>query len=678
MSTGEERNLSGALLLRLFGALEQLDVFMGVVSTALHARTMVDGWYPLSDLLRILKEIDGLYDDAPTVLAVVGRTLMRQEDGPKGLDLLWSLPGHTPQKYTRPADLIAGYEVTAGNQALGTATLRIKNSLHVDLERGVLEGVGVIVKRQGDRIEVEAENPAGVLERDLDETRALLRATTRALARTYAEHNEREAEMTRRRTEAEAELQRAKEAAEAANRAKSDFLASMSHELRTPLNGILGYAQILRRDSKLDETQLKGVDIIRRSGEHLLTLIDDTLDLSKIEAGRLELEPSAFNLLDMLSNVAEVAKIKAEQKELTLVFDRASDLPLYVKGDEKRLQQVLFNLIANAVKFTTEGTIGLRVAYVEGRADVVRFTVEDTGIGIEASELEKIFEPFTQLQPGKTLARGTGLGLSISRKLVELMGGRLMVESEPNVGSRFSFEVDLPEMQSESLRVPKLLDTRPQVGFVGSASRVLIVDDRDEDRALMVGLLEPLGFEVVAAAGGPEALSELGRFRPHMMITDLVMVGMDGFELLRRVREADVRETTVIAVSSSAFEETKKRALEAGFDDFIVKPVRSRELFAKLRQHLNLRWIYERVDPEPKPSVQSNDTMEAPDRSILEPLYQYAKQGHVRAIRDGIRDLEQMGERYRPFTDALRASAGTMDMQRVRALLERYLDGDSR
>src|SRR5919199_3130810 len=311
---------------------------------------------------------------------------------------------------------------------------------------------------------------------------------------------------------------RAEEAAQAANRAKSEFLANMSHELRTPLNGILGYTQIFKKDKTLTEQQKNGIGIIHQCGEHLLTLINDILDLSKIEARKMELFPKDFYFSEFLECIAEICRIRAEQKGLVLIYETITPLPKVIRADEKRLRQVLINLLGNAVKFTDKGRVTFRVGYQEGK---VRFQVEDTGIGIAPNQLEEIFLPFQQVGEYSRETEGTGLGLAISRQLVQMMGASLNVLSTLGKGSVFWLDLDLPEVD-QGADVGKV-DERPIIGFKGSKRKVLVVDDKWTNRSVLVNLLEPLGFEVVEATDGLDGLAKAPEFQPDLILMDLVM-----------------------------------------------------------------------------------------------------------------------------------------------------------
>jgi signal transduction histidine kinase/CheY-like chemotaxis protein/ligand-binding sensor domain-containing protein len=383
----------------------------------------------------------------------------------------------------------------------------------------------------------------------------------------------------------------------AASRAKSAFLANMSHELRTPLNGVLGFAQLLTRRKDRDAEDREGLDVIMRSGEHLLGLINDVLSLSKIEAGRVELEREPFALETLVRDVENVFRVRAEEKKLRMRLD-LDELPPVVVGDAGKLRQILINLVGNAVKFTESGGVTLRVSWNDGRAN---FLVDDTGPGIAGDDLPRLFEPFVQTDSGHRAKEGTGLGLALSRDLARLMSGDISVESEAGRGSRFRVDVALPEATSET---PAPSADRRRVASLAPGQepvRVLVVDDTPLNRTVLTRLLAAVGFEVRDAANGDEALAIVEEWQPRFIWMDKRMQGMDGLEATRRIRAREHASgrprVPIIALSASALEHERADVLAAGCDDFVSKPFRESIIFSKMREHLGVTFIYEEQQP---------------------------------------------------------------------------------
>ena len=476
-------------------------------------------------------------------------------------------------------------------------------------------------------------------------------------------------DITQQRDAARA-LQAAKDAADAASRAKSLFLASVSHELRTPLNGILGYTQILRRDVALGEKQREGVRVIHESAEHLLVLINDVLDLSKIEAGRIELHPVEFDLAEFARSAGEVFAARAREKNLLLETALGPGLPAFVRGDEARLRQVVFNLLANAVKFTTQGGV---VFSVETRPDeVLRFSVSDTGRGIAATDLERIFEPFTQVGDRTGAASGTGLGLAISRSLVERMGGQLRVESRPGWGSRFWFDLSLPQAQGTPRTATPV---RRLIGYEGSAQRVLIVDDIAANRAVMTSMLAPLGFELAEVADGQSAVAEAARFAPHLVLMDLRLPGeIDGLEATRRIRAMPAAAgMRIIAVSASAYDIDRRDCREAGCDDFLAKPFREEELWRVIGEALRLTWRF--ADDLTETRTPFPLLPKVPGPTELDALYEFARKGDILGLRARAEAIQAGDAELAPFAQGILELAARFKMKAIRQFIERHRAG---
>ena len=390
------------------------------------------------------------------------------------------------------------------------------------------------------------------------------------------------------RQQTELQLRISQEKAESANRAKSEFLANISHELRTPLNGILGYAQILSKQKDFSQDkQREGLAVISQCGEHLLTLINDILDLAKVESGSLELQSRDFALPTLLAELNGLFQTRFQEKRLNFQIHTLDGLPTIVQGDDRKLRQVLINLLGNAVKFTEAGAVTLCISLA---GDRIRFEVEDSGSGMPEDFLAEIFRPFSQLGDPRVSAKGTGLGLAISYQLVELMGGKLQVESVLGEGSRFWFDIALPEGQGT---VEQQAD-HDIIGFDGRARRILIVDDKLVNRAVLIGLLEPLGFVCEVAVNGQDCLDKMTDFQPDLVLLDLVMPGIDGLEVTRRLRQLPhFSQLVIVALSASAYDVHKTQCLEAGCDEFLAKPVQAELLLDSLQNLLGLHWRYQ-------------------------------------------------------------------------------------
>ncbi|WP_293146461.1 MULTISPECIES: response regulator [unclassified Microcoleus] len=444
------------------------------------------------------------------------------------------------------------------------------------------------------------------------------------------------------------QLQQAALAAEAANKAKSTFLANMSHELRTPLNSILGFAQIMEGSSNFTVENHENLSIIRRSGEHLLALINEVLDLSKIEAGRMILDPKDFDLYRLLDDLQDMFQMRAKNQEVQLLFQRANDVAQYVRTDDVKLRQVLINILSNAIKFTEQGSIVLRVSQLEksrivdllgnptacidttksirdfatNRIDVatvvptdepddltdervifLQFEIEDTGVGIASEELGNIFKAFVQTSSGQRTQKGTGLGLTITRQFVRLMGGEIVVESELERGTNFKFEIPVGVVDVANIPAPEI--NREVTGLEPNQPcyRILIVDDREDNRQLLVKILSPLGFGVREASDGCEAIEIWENWQPHLILMDLRMPVMDGYEATKEIRnriqqqEQERQENgsvipKIVALTASTIEEKRSSALSIGCDDFISKPFRKTDIFDTLHKHLGVRYLY--------------------------------------------------------------------------------------
>lgn len=527
------------------------------------------------------------------------------------------------------------------------------------------------------------------------------------------------------RKQTEEALKQAKDAAVVANRAKTEFLANMSHELRTPLNGVLGYAQILKQASSLSPKQQEQVGIIQQCGEHLLTLLNDILDLSKIEARKMELYLSHFQLPYFLESIIEMVRIRAEQKNIAFRYQLLSPLPNTVNGDEKRLRQVLINLLGNAVKFTDIGGVTFQVGYLnfdqtgelEDKITVespiappkMRFIIEDTGIGMAQDQLADIFLPFHQIGDCHRRSEGTGLGLAISQKLAQLMGSEIKVGSTLGQGSVFWLDLDLP-IVSEQIETTKF-DPGYIISLKEKIYKVLVVDDRWENRAVLVDLLSPLGFEIVQATDGQDCINQALQTQPDLILLDMVMPGMDGFEAARKLRQIPrFKELVIIATSASAFDYDQEKSLAAGCNGFISKPVQIEQLLEQLRRYLGLEWVYqsnpsltsstattllsEHSDPSPTHqfnselsirisplSVTPNTSSEtniviAPPTEAITALYELAMIGDIKGIQEQAKKIEQLDQQFVPFAQQLEHLAKGFQEKQILGFVRKYMAGN--
>lgn len=510
------------------------------------------------------------------------------------------------------------------------------------------------------------------------------------------------------RKQAEIALHEAHEEAEKANRAKDLFLANISHELRTPLNAILGYAQLLARNTLLTPKELDELETIRRSGEHLLTMINQILDFSKIEAERTELDLSEFSFPGFLQSLRDMVQVQADQKGIPFIIEFDPNLPGVLLGDEQRLRQILLNLLHNAVKFTDTGTVIFRVQRLPSppgqtrtspasKMACLRFHVEDQGIGIQHEDIPNIFQPFYQIGEKRFFSQGVGLGLAISQRFVAMMGGKLQVESTPGQGSTFWFELTLPEGKMSTL--PRIGTLQPIIGVkrmhndaIETASErpvsILVVDDNDENRDMLRNILEPIGFEVREAEHGQDALARIRNTHPDLILMDVMMPILDGIETTRRIRRhVENGDIAIIGISANVTDDVQQQCLEAGCEAFIAKPFDIMTMLHTIQQCLPIEWEYAHADAgsallpssgraEPASawgeSSQSSSPLLPPPAGIVTELYEAAMSGDIVSLRELMRRLVEHGQQRMPFVERLETLIKSYRMNEIAHFLESY------
>ena len=488
---------------------------------------------------------------------------------------------------------------------------------------------------------------------------------TAALQREIASHARTDEALQLAKLEAE----RARGHAESANRAKSRYITTISHELRTPLNSILGYAQLLEEDEAMPAHRKQAVSVIRRGGDHLLSLIEGTLDIARIESGKLALDVRPMRFADGLAEIAHLFELQAAGKGLQFRFSVEGTLPAAVRADEKRLRQILINLLGNALKFTPVGQVSLRVQH---QREMARFEIADTGPGMTADELSRVFDPFERGSAASGMSVGsTGLGLTIARMLTELMGGEMTVKSTPGQGTTFTIRLFLPELGQEArAALPPSDNSRARrTGYTGVRRRVLVVDNEEADRRLLQDLLQPLGFEVATASSGEDALQQLALAAPFdAVFMDLAMPGIDGWESIRRLRSAG-HTMPLAVVSANAFDKRLENDVGLPSDDFLVKPVRVSELLDWLGRHLGLQWTLAERAPEPVLAVGV-----VPPAPLLHALFEAVSLGHVRGIGRQLDAIEAADPSHSAFATRMRLLARQFQFDAMNDVITKALD----
>ena len=456
----------------------------------------------------------------------------------------------------------------------------------------------------------------------------------------------------------DAKLQQATKMADRANTAKSRFLSSMSHEIRTPLNSIMGYAYILQKDPQIPAHRRQAVDILKRSGEHLSALIEDILDITRIEAGKFELRHEPIDFPQFIEHLVSIFKPQAEDKGLSFYCQIVNTLPQRIRGDEKRVGQILINLLGNAIKFTTTGEINFRISYSCG---VTTFQVVDTGPGIHHDQLQNIFQPFTQL-PNENLCSGSGLGLTISKILCDIMGGELAVVSDQDQGSIFTVRLLLPNLGGAQ----QYFQEDDIIGYLRKYQKILVVDDQPEHRDLVMSILQPLGFGIIEACSGIECLIKVQKNPPDLILLDLSMPGLDGAGTAEQLRQQGYT-MPIVVLSANAYPSDRLIAINAGCNDFLAKPIQVSELLSKLKLHLALEWLYQEQRPSKEPELQSS--YHQPSLEIIQELTGLVRIGDLLGLNRRLTELISSQPEYNHFAERILKLAGEFRLVEIKKLL---------
>jgi len=472
----------------------------------------------------------------------------------------------------------------------------------------------------------------------------------------------------------DAELQLARYLADQANQAKSRYITGISHELRTPLNSILGYAQLLDNDKTIPNNRKQAIRVIRRSGEHLLSLIEGTLDIARIESGKLTFENKLVNFPEFINQIVSMFELQARNKGLEFRFETQGELPAVVKTDQKRLTQILINILGNALKFTKSGSIIFRVKYAR---ELAHIEIEDTGPGIAESEYYKIFEPFSRgTASNQVNVGGTGLGLTISKLLTELMGGELTFTSKLGIGTTFKINLFLPQSDHGDKDLSVVYTAR--TGYEGKKRKILVVDNEEVDRELLINILAPLGFEMAQASNGQECLDMYQAFKPDLILMDLAMPVMDGWEASYIIRKIHQSSTIIGIVSANAYDKNLENSAGIDASDFIVKPVSVEELLDWIGQKLSLTWISSEMDIEQKLSdiVDQNlhalirPDMHLPPKEIISELLALIEIGYVKGINNKLEIMLEADARYLVFVERMRLLSSQFEMDKMKTFLQ--------